>query len=104
MAEAPNACEKNYLLELAQYLDEQGFQSDAEMVNRYVADPRERAGWRNADELVSDLAKDVWWHYGHVGDEDERYIYEEAEQTINDYGTRIHRCRKGVWSGARRRR
>ena len=103
MAEAPNACEKNYLLELAQYLDDQGFGGDE--VREYVTSEAARSEWNSAVEFLGALSRDVWWHYGHVGDEDERYIYEEAEDAYNKYAEKVRRCRtRSGWSGARRRR
>lgn len=104
-AAPPNACETNYLLELAWHLDDQGFQSDADLIRGYVRDPRERQGWRSAAELLGALRRDVWWHYGQVGEEEERSIYEEAERTIARFTDRVIRCRTGrPGLGARGRR
>ncbi|MBT8452971.1 MAG: JAB domain-containing protein [Deltaproteobacteria bacterium] len=74
------AREKALLLGLAEEMDEAGFESDADGVREYVSD--DGAGWRSVGEFLAALQRDVWWHFGHVGDEEERPIYEAAERRI----------------------
>ena len=65
---------------LAKYQREHGFDSDADTVDEYIESDGE--GWRTVQEFLMALRRDVWWHYGHVGEEDTKHLYEAMEARI----------------------
>ncbi len=72
--------ERRELEKLASYLDDQGFPGMSESIEEYISTGA--AGWRSVGEFLNTLRQDVWWNYGHVGEEEERHIFEAAEQRI----------------------
>lgn len=65
---------------LAEYQRDNGFDSDADTVDEYIK--HKGVGWRSIHHFLMALRRDVWWHYGHVGDEDEKHVYEAMEARI----------------------
>lgn len=57
----------------------EGFDPMAEDIWEYIEDP---SGWRSVGEFLGALQQDVWWHYGHVGEEADKYLYHAVERNI----------------------
>lgn len=72
--------DRRELEKLASYLDDQGFISMSESIHEYIS--TDGRGWRSLGEYLNALRQDVWWNYGHVGEEEERHMFEDAEKRI----------------------
>jgi len=70
------------LVKLNDDLEELGFQDQLEDLLS--------EGWDDTiDAYLLAGKKDVWWHYDQVGEEEDRHIYEEAEQLWDDAREKI---------------
>lgn len=75
------------LLELAAWQRDNGFDSDADVVEEYVRTDGE--GWRNHQEFLGAVARDVWWHFSQAGDEEDRPLYREAVRRVDSARAKI---------------
>ncbi len=66
---------------LADQLEELGFQGMADSVREYMR--TEGEGWESEAYFLAALRKDVWYHFGHVGEDHERGIYQRAADLIS---------------------
>lgn len=71
--------ERDLCLALADKITELGFPDDADMIRDYVNDEESARVEGSITRYLGALAQDVWWHYGHVGEEETKPIYVEAE-------------------------
>jgi hypothetical protein len=74
--------QRTILVKLDKDLEELGFQ---DQLNDLLSE-----GWDDTvDAYLRAGKKDVWWHYDQVGEEEDRHIYEEAEQLWDDAREKI---------------
>lgn len=73
---------------------EDGAGFDPEGLEYYLSSEDERESWGSAEAFLGALSSDVWWHYGHVGDPEDKPDFEKTEDRIDRAVKEIKRCRR----------
>ena len=74
--------QRQVLSQLAVWLGDNGFNGMDDAVYEFV--DTDGKGWRSPTEFLVASRQDVWWHFGHVGEDEDRHLYEAADRRVSE--------------------